>query len=439
MNRGTKLFVGLIATALVPTIVALLLLKPSPYVAALVIISALLAATGARFGLRPLIDDKSDNETAIACRIPARRRDPDKLVDHLVPAIEECLERKEQEADRELDIRTELYSCVRSVLDGVIEAPLGGEAKEVTVLLSDLRGFTVITETYAASEVVDMLNRYFAKMCQIIYRHGGTVDKFMGDSIMALFGAPVKKPDDVVRAVCCAVEMQLAMDAFNKQNEALGMPNLYMGIGVNTGPVVAGKIGSDLHSEYTVIGDEVNLTSRIEAYTLRGQILISQNTHSQLKDFIKVKDPIYVSVKGKRDPVPLYELLAVNEPYNLAVPEREVRRSMRVDVNIPFEFNVCEGKVICSDENQGHIMNISAGGMFACTEAEVEPYFNIVFKLKVDNLGIRTKDIYGKVLRVKKAQDLYEMNVEFTIIDPDDREAIKLLVNKVIEGTFTPI
>ena len=443
MKRGNRLLLGLAIAALVPTSTAIVLMSGDVLCLVKLLLCSLLAVIIAKAFIERGSEnprastDGSDKENlhAFPCYRP---RDPDKLVEHLVPAIESCLSRKEEEAQTPIEIRSELYSCLRSVLDGVVEAPLGGEAKEVTVLLSDLRGFTVITETYAAREVVDMLNRYFARMCEIIYRHGGTVDKFMGDSVMALFGAPVGSVEDVIQAVCCSVEMQLAMDGFNKENEALGMPNLYMGIGINTGSVVAGKIGSDLHSEYTVIGDEVNLTSRIEAYTLRGQILISQNTYSRLKDFITVKDPIHVNVKGKREPVPLYELLAVNEPYNLQVPEREVRKSLRVDVNIPLSFHLCEGKVICSEENHGYIVNISAGGMLACTETEVEPYLNMVFKLSFETLGIRTRDIYGKILRVKKCDDCYQMNVEFTVIDPEDKEGIKTLVNRIIEGSFSP-
>jgi adenylate cyclase len=275
-------------------------------------------------------------------------------------------------------------------------------------------------------------------MCAIIYRHGGTVDKFIGDSIMALFGVHVTRPNDIVQGICCAVEMQIAMDAFNKESEELGMPSLYMGIGINTGAVVAGKIGSDLHSEYTVIGDEVNLASRIEAYTLRGQILISQNTFSKLEDLVTVKEPIVVSVKGKREPVLLYELVAIGPPYNLTVPEREARRSLRAGVNIPLKFQICEGKVVCSDTKEGHILNISSGGMFACSSAKVEPYYNIKFKLGLDMLDVRSDDIYGKIIRVKNNNGLYEMSVEFTVITPKDRNTIKELVNKIVGGTFVP-
>jgi adenylate cyclase len=377
---------------------------------------------------------------SVTRRWPQRTADPDKLVERLVSTTEDLLTsiRDSRGPRDDARVRQDLHRRLSSVLEQTNDLPAFSEAREVTVVLTDLRGFTVITENYSASQVVDLLNRYFAHMCEIIYRHGGTVDKFIGDSIMALFGAPVSRPNDVEQAVCCAVEMQIAMDSFNKGNEDLGMPNIYMGIGINTGQVVAGKIGSDLHNEYTVIGDEVNLASRIEAYTLRGQILMSQNTFSRLDGLVSVKAPIHVSVKGKRDPMLFYELVSIGPPHNLTVPDREARRSLRVDVNIPLQFQICEGKVVCPDKYEGHILNISSGGMLACTFARVEPYYNIKFRVVIDVLGVKSDDIYGKILRVKKNAELYEMNIEFTVIDPRDRDAIKELVNQIFAGPFVP-
>jgi adenylate cyclase len=364
--------------------------------------------------------------------------DPEKILDSLLPAVEEfviSVHDKKEPLDK-TNLRKELRQCLGCVLEGP-EAPLlDSEAREVTVVLSDLRGFSAITETYTAREVMDMLNRYFNHMCRIIYRYGGTVDKFIGDSIMALFGVPAARPTEVELAVCCAVEMQIAMDAFNKENEALGMPNLYMGIGVNTGEVVAGKIGSFFHSEYTVIGDEVNLASRIEGYSLRGQILISHNTYSRIKNLVTVRDPVKVSVKGKREPLLVYELVTVGEPYNLTVPDREDRKSIRVEANIPFEFSVCEGKILRSDVYEGRILNISPEGMLACTFSRVEPYSNIRFRLQAGDLGVKSDDVYGKIVRVKNHDGIYEMNIAFTSIDPEDRDALKDFVNQVVEGNF---
>jgi adenylate cyclase len=311
---------------------------------------------------------------------------------------------------------------------------LVGQTKEVTVLFSDLRGFTVTTEGFSASDVVTMLNRYFTHMCEIIYRHGGTVDKFMGDSIMALFGAPITRSNDIERAVCSAVEMQIRMDAFNEENVKLGLPRFYMGIGINTGEVVAGKIGSDLHSEYTVIGDEVNLTSRIEAYALRGQVLISHKTYSKLVDLVKVGDPIYVSVKGRRDQVALYELLEIGGPYNLKVPDREARRSLRAGVNMPFKFQTLEGKIVRPGIYEGRILNLSTEGMLASTVSPVEPHLNMIFRLQDNAFGDRSDDIYGRIVRVKKDAEAFMMHIEFTAISPKDRTAVQELVNQTLSG-----
>ena len=365
-----------------------------------------------------------------------RTGDSDNLVDRLVSAVEELV-REPHKNERSLDgakLRRELHQRLGYVVEESTGYQLVGQTKEVTVLFSDLRGFTVTTEGFSASEVVNMLNRYFTHMCEIIYRHGGTVDKFMGDSIMALFGAPVSRSNDIERAVCSAVEMQIRMDAFNEENKKLGLPNFYMGIGINTGEVVAGKIGSDLHSEYTVIGDEVNLTSRIEANALRGQVLISHKTYTMLKDLVKVGDPIYVSVKGMREQVALYELLEIGEPYNLKVPEREARRSPRAGVNMPFKFQTLEGKIVRPGVYEGLIQNISSEGMLASTHTRIEPHLNVIFRLNDNAFADESDDIYGRIVRVNEDEEDFSLHIEFTAISPKDRTAVKNLVNQILSG-----
>lgn len=443
MKPETKLFFGLTVAVLIPFGAAIVLFRPNTLSLGVLLASTILAALVAWRMLASIISSRTAPPSSVLSMShgwPQRTGDPDKLVDRLVSSIEDFIKniRESKEPPDEPRLRKELHQRLGCVVEQATGLPVGSQTMEVTIVLSDLRGFTVITEGYSAREVVDMLNRYFEYMCEIIYRHGGTVDKFMGDSIMALFGAPVRRPSHIEHAICCAVEMQIAMETFNKENEKLGMPNLYMGIGINTGQVVAGKIGSNLHSEYTVIGDEVNLASRIEACTLRGQILISDKTFSRIKDLVRVENPIYVSVKGKHEPTPLYELLSIGGPYNLEVPEREARRSLRVEVNIPFNFQLCEGKVVHPETYEGRILNISSGGMFACTLAEVEPHFNIKTRLGLNILGVMSNDIYGKILRVRKSAELYEMNIEFTAINPQDRNAIKELVNQIIQSSFVP-
>ena len=303
---------------------------------------------------------------------------------------------------------------------------------EATILISDLRGYTSISETYSPEQTISMLNRYFEHMSEIIYRHNGTIDKLMGDSILALFGSYDGAKKDAEDAVTCAAEMQIAMYKFNRENQQLGMPSLYMGIGINTGEVIASKLGSALYNEQTIIGADVNLAARIESHTVRGQVLISDTTYQQVHDITEVGDPMQVIVKGKREAVSMYELLSVANPAHLKIPEREIRRSPRVDVNIPFKFHICEGKIITSEQNSGRISNISTGGMLAYTNINIDPYFFVRFILDFNILGIECDDIYGKILKVEKKKEGYEMSIEFTIIEPKDRQSIQDLVNSAL-------
>ena len=173
----------------------------------------------------------------------------------------------------------------REVVDEVLkrkdDSMLAGEEREVTILLSDIRGYTTITERLSPEQVVWMLNEYFAEMIDVVFAHGGVVDKFMGDALMAFFGAPVSYGDDCRRALIVALEMVERLDQLNRRRLERGEEEIKIGIGISTGRVVAGNIGSDKRMEYTVIGDDVNLTSRIEDLTREypNGILISQSTY----------------------------------------------------------------------------------------------------------------------------------------------------------------
>ena len=154
---------------------------------------------------------------------------------------------------------------------------MGGQLQTVTILMADIRGFTTISESLPPQKVVKVLNNYLGTMAEIIMAHDGTVDEFIGDAILALFGAPVAKADDSARAIACALAMQAEMDAINARNIADGLPSIGIGIGINTGEVVAGNIGSK-RAKYGVVGHAVNVTSRIEDQTYLARYW-SQNRH----------------------------------------------------------------------------------------------------------------------------------------------------------------
>ena len=160
------------------------------------------------------------------------------------------------------------------------ELRLGGERQNVAVLFSDLRGFTSYSESLEPEEIVAQLNNYMSAMVDTITRHGGIVDKFMGDGIMAVFGAPISRPDDADRAIECGKSMMIAIDDHNKTREAKRLPKLKHGVGVHFGPVVAGNVGTSLRAAYTVIGDTVNLASRLESVTKKVgvDLVVSEQT-----------------------------------------------------------------------------------------------------------------------------------------------------------------
>ena len=187
------------------------------------------------------------------------------------------------------------------------DVQLGGEEKEITILFTDLRGFTGLSENRAPGEVLEFLNEYLTRMTAVIDRHGGVVDKYIGDAIMALFGAPLELSDHASRAVACALEMIEELEHNNAAFKARGWPQLAMGVGVHTGKVVVGNMGSKDRLNYTAIGDGVNLASRLESATKEFgvAIIVSEATMKQAAAFQYRKLDI-IQVKGKQQAVGIY-------------------------------------------------------------------------------------------------------------------------------------
>lgn len=182
---------------------------------------------------------------------------------------------------------------------------VSGKACEITVLFSDLRDFTAMSEKMPSEKVVECLNAYHGRMVDVIFRHGGTLDKYLGDGLMAYFGAPVPQDNHAFRAVGCAVEMYEQLAQLNEERARRGEPALRMGIGINTGPAVVGDIGAPHRREYTAIGDTVNLASRIESLTKvhDASILVSEETRRHIGDQFAFRNAPPIAVKGKSDPV----------------------------------------------------------------------------------------------------------------------------------------
>lgn len=204
-----------------------------------------------------------------------------------------------------------------AVVEQLLETPdglrLGGERRVVTVVMTDLRGFTATAERIPPESVVALLNLHLGAMSEIVLKHGGTIDEFIGDALLALFGAPLAAEDDARRALACAVEMQQAMDGVNARARELSLPEMGMGIGIHTGEVVVGNIGSERRAKYGVVGAAINLASRIQGFTLGGQILASEETLHAAGAEISVGARFSVQAKGFRDPVSIVEVLGVGK------------------------------------------------------------------------------------------------------------------------------
>ena len=201
---------------------------------------------------------------------------------------------------------------VEQLLNDDTKLKLGGERKDITVLFSDLRGFTSMSEKMTPEEVVTTLNEYFTEMIGIIFRNGGTLDKIVGDELMAVFGTPISAPDDTIRAVKAAIEMRDKLKEFNSGRDKKGFTELKMGIGINSGIAVSGNIGSPERMDFTVIGDTVNLGARLCSHAKHDEIIISSSVYGKIKTQFAIESLEPIQVKGKEKLVDVWNVTGSN-------------------------------------------------------------------------------------------------------------------------------
>ncbi|HEX6277589.1 MAG TPA: adenylate/guanylate cyclase domain-containing protein [Polyangiaceae bacterium] len=200
-------------------------------------------------------------------------------------------------------------NVAKRVLSGDLEIKKGGQlVEECTVFNSDIRGFTRMSDGAHPAGIVDMLNEYFELMVETVFKYEGTLDKFMGDGIMALWGAPVLHPDDALRSVLCGLEQMDVLAKFNRKRVEQNQPGLAIGIGIHSGPVVAGYIGSSKALSYTVIGDVANTSARLCGIATPGQLLISEGTLAKLKNKVEVEELPPAALKGKEKPFRIFDV-----------------------------------------------------------------------------------------------------------------------------------
>ncbi|MGD1857110.1 MAG: CHASE2 domain-containing protein [Leptolyngbyaceae cyanobacterium] len=306
---------------------------------------------------------------------------------------------------------------VANLLDNPENLKLGGETREITILTSDLRGFTALSERLSPEKVVEILNLYLGYMSDVIDRYGGIIDEFMGDGILVIFGAPQFRENDdhPDRAVACAIAMQQAMVAVNDAMAARGFPEQEMGIGINTGQVVVGNIGSEKRTKYSVIGGAVNLAFRIESYTTGGQIFISEDTHQKIgtinSHHLAIQSKVDIYPKGIKRPITIYDVTGIGgDIYNLSLsPSELILEALAQTISV--EYVPLEGKQVGEAHHSGSLHKLSAKTALLHIK-NAEP-LNLLSNIKLvitDHQAPETvsnSDIYAKVQQTGDDESWY--------------------------------
>jgi adenylate cyclase len=330
------------------------------------------------------------------------------------------LEKSSHELEKSLELLKTMFGRYLSteVMASLIENPsaleLGGEMRSVTIMMTDLRGFTALSERLDPEQVVQILNTYFEVMVEVVLKYQGTINEIIGDALLIIFGAPQDMPDRAQRAIACAITMQNAMAQVNNQNRKRGLPELEMGIGLNETEVIVGNIGSSKRSKYTVVGSGVNMTSRIESYSVGGQVLISDSVRREAGEMLRIDSQRQIRPKGAETPLKIYAVDGIAGPYNLTLEEK-TPVPVTLAHQIPLKYTVLEGKAVGKIGREGSVIRLSR----KCAEVALDAPVVMLSNLKM-NLGdvyenLANKDFYGKVIEQSAKNSRIHM-VRFTSV-----------------------
>ena len=320
----------------------------------------------------------------------------------------------------------------RTVLESPDGLRLGGHKREITVLMSDLRGYTRFAEHGDPAGVMEVLNDYLGHMAEIVIAHGGTINEFIGDAIFAVFGAPVEHPDHAERAAATALAMQRANTELNRANAGRGRPIFEMGIGLHTGEAVVGNIGSEQRTKYAVVGAAVNLAARVEGCTVGGQILMTSATFERLADLAEATPPVSVELKGLAAPVALYELRGLRGRFAQRLAEDD--GDAPVEVALPLLGAVIEDKRIHADAFRGVVHRLGRRSIEASVDAELAALTNVRLRLSYPDPARESGDVYGKVTGVVARGETRLTRIHLTSVDAMDQ----MILDQLREAAAAP-
>lgn len=289
------------------------------------------------------------------------------------------------------------------VVDVILEKPegvaIGGEKRVVTVMMADLRGFTSLSERLSADEVVSILNHYLSEMTEVIMKYKGTIIEFIGDAILAVFGAPLEAQHASADAVAAAIEMQNRMADINRFNRENGYPDIEAGIGIHAGEAFIGNIGSERFMRYNVIGQVVNLCSRIQTYSVGGQILVSQQVMDCLADCLTVKNSIEISMKGVHEKLSVYEVEGLMGAHECALIEADEDIPVKLQHPLRATVFLLQGKSVVKDEIPITISAVSAHKIVIECEQKVMKDFS---EYQDVDIVLNDQNAYAKVIKKEK-------------------------------------
>ena len=287
------------------------------------------------------------------------------------------------------------------VAESLLRAPegleLGGEEREATILMSDLRGFTAMAERMPPREVIEILNLYLETMVDVIARYEGTIDEIIGDAILVIFGAPLASDDHAAKAVACGLAMQLAMTGVNERLIAKGATALEMGIGIHTGRVIVGNIGSLRRTKYAAVGSNVNLAGRVESFTTGGQLLITEDTRARITSPMRIDGQFQVEPKGAARSLQLFEIGSIGEPFGLSLPSRSIPLRPLTEP-LAVQFTVLEEKFVGRTVYDGHLIEVSEFEARLRSSLVLVVLSNLKITAAASAQGNPAGEIYGKVL-----------------------------------------
>jgi len=294
---------------------------------------------------------------------------------------------------------------------------LGGERREITILTADIRGFTAQANKLPPEQVIEILNFYLAAVVDVINKYQGTINDFMGDGLLVFFGAPIAREDDPERAIACAIAMQLAMDEINAQVQSKGFAPLEIGIGINTGFVIVGNIGSETRTKYSAIGDNVNLAYRIESSSIGGQILISESTLKKVSQLVKIYSEKTIKPKGIKQPITIYDVEGIGGKYNLYLYKAE-EIFLPLQKEISLQYSILDGKQVSDQSVNATLFKLSPKGALILCDVEKALLPSVLSNLKIHfnlpNSQVADEDVYAKVLSYGENENT--LHVHFTSI-----------------------